>query len=346
MFNKNLKYYRLMNNWSKKDLAEKVGISPMAITNYENGDRMPDMTTIKKIAEALNVRVTDFLVSRNSDLSFSHEKFRKNSKLRKGQQEYIKENIEEYFNRFYETVELLGGEILPEYPVINSVEYVDDVEAAGRSLRKFLNAAISGPIGNLIDLLENQGILVYLMDYNDGGFSGINGNVNGRPYIAVNANMAPERIRTTIGHELAHLALKWPDDMEDSEIEKKATAIGGAFLLPESDLKREIGIRRTSITTDWFIVCKEYGVAMSLLVMRAKNCNVISETLCSNFFKQLNKSGGRRSEQSFIQPEKVKLFPQLVYRAVNENEITIQKGAELLHSTYEDVANNCCYVGA
>ncbi|MCR5058421.1 MAG: helix-turn-helix domain-containing protein, partial [Clostridiales bacterium] len=38
MFNKNLKYYRLQKNMSKKELADKCGVSAMAITHYENGD--------------------------------------------------------------------------------------------------------------------------------------------------------------------------------------------------------------------------------------------------------------------------------------------------------------------
>ena len=53
MFSKNLKYYRLKNNLTKAALASKVGVTPMAITNYENGDRRPDMPTIKALAKAL-----------------------------------------------------------------------------------------------------------------------------------------------------------------------------------------------------------------------------------------------------------------------------------------------------
>lgn len=37
MFSKNLKYYRLKNNLSKKKLAEKIGITSMAISHYEKG---------------------------------------------------------------------------------------------------------------------------------------------------------------------------------------------------------------------------------------------------------------------------------------------------------------------
>ena len=54
MFSKNLKYYRLMKSLSKKELANKVDVTPMAISNYESGIRKPEMDILKKIAEVLD----------------------------------------------------------------------------------------------------------------------------------------------------------------------------------------------------------------------------------------------------------------------------------------------------
>ena len=55
MFHKNLKYYRLKKNMSKKELASLIGVTPMAVTYYESGERRPDMTTVKTLAKALGV---------------------------------------------------------------------------------------------------------------------------------------------------------------------------------------------------------------------------------------------------------------------------------------------------
>ena len=102
MFNKNLKYYRLKKNMSKKDLAEACGVTPMAITNYEQGTRRPEIEIINKMAKALDVGVADFIRSRNDNLVFAHGEFRKSSQLTKSQQEYVKEAVEEYFGRFFD----------------------------------------------------------------------------------------------------------------------------------------------------------------------------------------------------------------------------------------------------
>ena len=39
MFGKNLKYYRLKNNMTMKALADKIGVTNMAISNYESDNR-------------------------------------------------------------------------------------------------------------------------------------------------------------------------------------------------------------------------------------------------------------------------------------------------------------------
>ena len=61
---------------------------------------------------------------------------------------------------------------------------------------------------------------MYACDIENDAFSGMNGLVNERPYIVFNKNMSPERIRSTIAHEMAHFIFQWPDEMEDNEIEK------------------------------------------------------------------------------------------------------------------------------
>ena len=161
MFNKNLRYYRLKNNMTKKELASIVKVSPMAISHYESGDRRPSMDIIKELAKALNVKVTDFLRNRNDNLVFVHGEFRKNSKMTKNEQEYIRESVEEYLNRFFTVVEVLGGEILPDAPECHKLELTGDVEKDALSMRKYIGIAEFGPVGNLVELLENKGILVY-----------------------------------------------------------------------------------------------------------------------------------------------------------------------------------------
>ena len=338
MFNKNLKYYRLKKNMSKKELAEACGVTPMAITNYEQGSRKPEIEIINKMAKALDVGVADFIRSRNDNLVFVHGEFRKNSALTKSQQEFVREAVEEYFGRFFDAVDYLGGDPLPSPPDIHCLEPSGNFEEDAIVLRKHLGIPKVGPIKDLVAMLENQGILVIMLDIDSRHFSGMNGSVNGYPYIVVNKNMTTERKRSTIAHELTHMMFT---QNVDGDEEKFATEVSGAFLITSVDVVREIGLKRSAITKDFIFVCKEYGISMYLLVMRATQVNVVSSSVARNFYIKASEAGWRKDEPSWIEEERPLLFEQLVFRAINEEEISIQKGVELLQIPYSKVEEGC-----
>ncbi|MBP5198952.1 MAG: ImmA/IrrE family metallo-endopeptidase [Lachnospiraceae bacterium] len=341
MFGKNLKYYRLQNKMSMKDLSAACGLTSMAISNYESGKRMPDMNTINMLAEVLGIHVVDFLESRNESLSFEHREFRKHASLSKGQQEYIQESVEEYFSRFFDAVCFIGGNPLPEPPKCFTLKRDGDYEKDAAKLRKYLDLPAEGPVDELIRILENKGILVLEVDIDNDHFSGMNGFVNGYPYISININMRQERKRTTILHELAHLMFAW-DEADEEQNEKDATAIAGAVLISKNDLLRELGQRKTMITKDMAIVCQEYGISMYLLVKRAAIAGIISASLEKNFYIRANKANYRKNEPNRVKTEeKPRLFKQLVYRAVNEEGVSIQRGAELLRISVPEMEEFC-----
>lgn len=343
MFSKNLRYYRLKNSMSRAELAKQSGLTPMAITNYENGARNPSMEVLKSLATVLGVKISDFLAVRNENIVFSHGEFRKVSTMSQAKQDYVREVVEEYFGRFYTAVELLGGEVLPDPPECHALPITGDVEEDARAMRRHLGIAEEGPIKDLITILENKGILVYVCEIESSKFSGMNGLVNDRPYIIVNGSMTPERNRSTIAHELAHLFFDWPDDLEEKEIEDTATAISGAFLFPKADAIRELGVHRGRVTKDMTLVCREYGISMLLLVMRAQLIGIITKEAYKSFYIQASKIGWRTNEPSRIEKERPELFEQLVFRAVSEGEISIQRGAELLQMPYAEVVSHCCF---
>ena len=337
MFSKNLKFYRLRKNLTKSALAEAIQVTPMAITHYEDGSRLPNMETLASLANVLGVRVSDFLAVRDENITFQHAEFRKAASLTQMQQEYIRESVEEYFGRFMTAVEVLGGEVLPDVPACHVLPLTDDNEKNASALREHLGFAMDGPIEDLIGKLENKGILVYVCPVDNPKFSGMNGFVNGRPYIVLNQGMNAERNRSTAVHELAHLMFEWPGDYSSKENEDLATAIGGAFLFPKGDAIRELGIKRTSVTRDMIRVAVEYGISMMMLVTRARLCGILSDSATTAFYMAASRAGWRTNEPSRIEAEQPSLFEQLVYRAVNEDEISVQRGAELLKRPFTDV---------
>lgn len=327
MFGKNLRYYRLKRGLSQTELAARVGIRSAAISNYEKGKRLPDMAMIEKLAEVLEVRVADFLNKWNDNLYIENEAFRENSKLSRKTRELVVEETEAYFSRFFEIVEILGGDVLAKGPQIRKLKPTGKAEMDAKNLRAYLGFPDRGPVRNLIGHLEDHGILFLYVDLEDPDFSGMSGTVDGFPYLAVNRRMTSVEIRKTIVHELSRLFFDWPDDVGGKDPEKKFKEISEVFLFSKEDAVRELGIRRTAITSDMVKVCRKYEIGMDFLMDRAWQCGIIGEAQKTGFHAAYS---GADLEESSFEREEPTLFEQLVLRAAAEEEISVQKGAELL----------------
>lgn len=336
MLGKNIKYSRLKLGFTKKALAEKIGISSMAITHYENGERNPDMQIMRKLTDALQVKLVDLLRNRTENHKYVHGEFRRNSTLSVSGQEFIRENVEEYFDRFFTVIDILGDNVLPNQPACHAIQATRDAEADAAKLREYLGFAPNGPIINLVGAMENIGVLIFLDNIDSDKFFGMNGLIDDRPFIIINSKMTAERQRSTLVHELAHAFFSF-NEMKEDEIEDHATAISGAFLFPKEDAERELGLQRTRITRDMIMVAKEYGISMLMLVKRASLLRIVSSAVYRDFMIQASQKGWRKNEPSRIDAEYSYLFEQLVIRAIGENEISPQKGAELLKISYEEM---------
>lgn len=55
----NIKHYRKSKGYSQEKLANKTGLSKMSIRRYEAGERQPSIDSLKKIAAALECKISD-----------------------------------------------------------------------------------------------------------------------------------------------------------------------------------------------------------------------------------------------------------------------------------------------
>lgn len=60
-FNENLKIARERKGLSQKEISEIVGVAKSTYSLYESGNREPNVQTIKKIADVLNVTADELL---------------------------------------------------------------------------------------------------------------------------------------------------------------------------------------------------------------------------------------------------------------------------------------------
>jgi transcriptional regulator with XRE-family HTH domain len=62
-----IRSHRQSNHLTLKQLAEKVGCSDAYLSQIENGRVSPSISSLKKIASALQTKITDFFVETQDD---------------------------------------------------------------------------------------------------------------------------------------------------------------------------------------------------------------------------------------------------------------------------------------
>ncbi len=60
-FGKVLKSHRMAEEWSQQELADKIGISKMAVSKLESSKILPAPATLKRIAKIFGVKVEHLL---------------------------------------------------------------------------------------------------------------------------------------------------------------------------------------------------------------------------------------------------------------------------------------------
>jgi len=73
-FNENLKYLRKKENLTQEQLAEKLNVSRQAVTKWEGGQALPDITNLKDIAILFGVTTDELLGDEKSTNSNTLDK--------------------------------------------------------------------------------------------------------------------------------------------------------------------------------------------------------------------------------------------------------------------------------
>ena len=341
MYKDRIKYYRLRNGLSKRELSSRSGIKQSELDAYEDGRKIPSLRTVRILISLFGIKLADIIGVSSEKQKYEHLEFRKKCNLSKARQDYIRLNTEDYFDRFFLLLKILRGDRKPEKVVaVKTLNPERDVELAASNLRRYIGFPEDGPVPNVIDVLENKGILIYILPYEEANdcFFGMNGTVNGQPYIVLNSGMTAERLRSTLAHELVHIFF----DVGISSLEtpeKYVDAVSGAFLFPKKDAIKELGEAREGISSDMVMVAREYGISLQLLAKRANVLGIISDRAYKRFNMMMNERGYRKRETLGIPREKPHLFEQLTLRAIEEGKISAGKGAELMQISLEEMQN-------
>ena len=340
IFAQRLKNARVMKGYSMDELVAAMGnsLSKMAISKYEKCQLSPSSTVLISLSKALGQPVDYFF--RPFTMQIESVKFRKHkSKLAVKQEESIKQNISDMFERYITIEEICNASVKFVSPFKKPVFSAEQVKEAALKLRDYWNIGSDGII-NVIDLLEEHGIKVMEIDAPE-SFDGLSSMVNDLyPVIVLNKSFSSERKRFTALHELGHLILNFDDSVSEKDEETLCNLFANEMLILESMFRRIVGDSRREITyPELHAIQIHFGISCDALMYKAKTCGIISEPRYKSYCIQKNRNSAfkERIEQSYYPQEESNRFNRLVYNALSNELITISKAASLLNTSVEQV---------
>ena len=334
---KNLKRIRLLKNLSLKDAGNLLNMTATAISKYEKGEILPDSKKIIDFANAYNVKTIELLKAYNVP-KMKFTSFRKKKRLTGQNLELLKELIQNEVAKYLEIIEMNKIDAdnikLKKY----SCNIIEDAEKAANNFRNHIKISNKQPISDLINTLENLGIIIIQINnpYNRfDDFDGLSEVVNNIPVIILLDGIKDgARQRFTIAHELGHLMLNISNDELDEE--KLCNRFASALLMPKEAIINEFGHSRKNINFFELTTFKnEFKVSYTAIIYRLKDLNIISEYLYKKLSIFLSQKIGKNDPKP-IQPEKSFQFKKIVYKLEANEIISLNKACELLGVTIDE----------
>ena len=299
MIGKRLQQLRLARNLSLEALATKMGgmVTKQAIWKYENGKANPSPSVLSKLASALGVNASHLLTEPSVRVEFIA--YRKSAYLLEKDRQVLKSSIEEALENRVKVMDLVGQSDAPKIPIkAFPVDRIEDAEEAAEKMRMEWQLG-SAPIHNATATLEENSICVMSVEANE-DFEGISALVYDNEdrlktaALVTRSNIAGERQRLNLTHELGHLVL---DVSEGVDEERAAFRFGAAFLAPATRIHQEVGEKRALVQLQEFLFLKrQFGLSIQALIHRLLDLNIINDSYHSQWFARINKYGWKKEE--------------------------------------------------
>lgn len=306
------KLAREFRGLQKNELAKRIGISPSAISQFENGEIKPNAQTVAKISMALGFPPS-FFGHQNNLRIISPDQCHFRSLRSCSPMEF--RQVVSGSSIIGKIVEFIDSHVeLPKEEVTNcmitSIGTNEDIEQAAVKVRNSWGLGL-GPIDNILYLFEAKGILIFRLLNNSKKVDAFSHWHGGRPFVFLNAEKGSgSRSRYDAAHELGHLIMH-PDYLPgDRTHESQADRFASAFLMPRETFMRECPKRL--IWPIFIELKKRWKVSLAALVRRAKDLGNISEDTYRRANVQINQKGWKTKEPYEFPTEQPTVFPQSI----------------------------------
>ena len=265
----------------RSELARRIEVTPSAVTQYERGLNRQSITVLARVSLTLGMPQEFF--TRGLDIpevppSSAHFRSLRSTPANRREQALafgelalaVLDVIEQYVD--------LPPVCLPSVDLPSEPSEQDVALAAAQARRDL--AVRTGPIPNVVRLLEAHGVLVVRLpaegfDLRVDAFSSSE-TASGRPIVLMSPLKDDKaRSRFDASHELGHLLMHAGVEPGSRVIESQAMSFAAEFLMPRAEIEDSLPTR-----VDWetfHALKRHWGVSLAALVYRAHKLGRLSD---------------------------------------------------------------------
>ena len=337
---KSLTNIRILNELSRSQLAEKLGITEQAVWQYENGYVSPKLEVVNKMKTLFKVKAAYFfredLLENNQPENIRIERIAYRSEsinsAMKTQSELMHVKfLDAFIKKIGKKIKYPKNEILSLRKQV--LEYLNSNQDVERKLqiryianlaRKHINLSDDNN-KNLLFHLEKSGVFIFEKSIGETIDAYSLWSEDDIPYIVLgNIKKSAARRNFDLAHELGHLLLHYKTefnmlDKTSYKIkEDEAHLFASEFLMPMKAFTEDVSkINKVSNPDAYRELKEKWLVSLQAMAMRARNLELITHQQFRYFFMSINKNGYRKEEPldailSIEKPMKVRSILQLI----------------------------------
>lgn len=290
---------RESRSMSMDELAKAIGVTRQSVSKYERGIMGPTPEMLQALSIVLGFPIEFFYKpEQNGCTSTSPLFFRSNSGIAKKVKSACRYQVK-WTNEIKKHLERYVDFVAWDLPILDKDHealHPADIEGLALSLRKKWGLS-EGPIGDLIGILENHGIIVSRFATNEHcTFNGIDAFScwdDGTPYVLYHSiQKSAVRTRFSLLHELGHLimhsAISESDAIKKDVVDladRQADRFAAAFLLPATSFPKDV---LSSSLASLEIIKRKWGAAMSTIIRRCEDLELLTENQINYLKRQMS----------------------------------------------------------
>lgn len=353
-FGEKLQSLRELSGLSRKELAEKVGVTEQAVWQYENQYTNPKFETINELKKLFSVKVKYFYtepvvpsVAKIESIAYRSQDrdSRKKAKMETTFIDFVNHLIsqfERHLNLPPSSIVSLRNNCMEIYHTEPSHEISNTlIEQIATYARERLTVNHNR---ELMYKLEMSGVYILEKDMGHTIDAYSTWTEENRPFIILGSiKKSSVRRNFDLAHELAHLLLHYKIDMDSltkdeyNEIEREANTFASYFLLPKEEFLKDFSeIKKISNPKSYIDLKQKYMVSIAALEYRAYKLGLLTYEENRYFYNALNRYDFRTKEPldeeiAIIKPGKVRALLEVVFENglmnmndfLNENYIEV-----------------------